>query len=224
MMYNIFTNIKIFWEYFRKYNLKMYYLNHIYVSDVCGLQQKNRLHSINRFYCICTSFVYLSVILLILLKMLTFLFLECSYILIYLLNVLNKYVYLYYYKKLVKNFRLDFLSFPDRSVCWKRDEWGEFPRDSVSRPLQSLHVFHLQSPIHQQLHGNPGVSHRPGNRPGTAHGCKLLRLLNVNPAPARDPKHLRKGSGAAVWREDVSCASTFSSLSHSVRFVRHRIP
>lgn len=71
-----------------------------------------------------------------------------------------------------------------RSVCWKRNEWSKFPRDSISRPLQSLHVFHIQSPIHQQLHGDPRIPHRPGNRPGTAYGCELLRLLNLQPAHA----------------------------------------
>lgn len=64
-----------------------------------------------------------------------------------------------------------------RSICWKRDEWGELQRDPVSRPLQSMHVLHLQSAIHQQLYRDPRVPHRPRDCTGTVDGCQLLGLL-----------------------------------------------
>lgn len=66
-----------------------------------------------------------------------------------------------------------------RSICWEWNQWGELQGDSFSRPVQGLHVFHLQGPLHQQFHRDTWIPHRPRDRPGTAHGRKLFGLLKL---------------------------------------------
>lgn len=69
--------------------------------------------------------------------------------------------------------------FTCRTVCREWNQWGELQGDPVSRPVQGLHVFYLQGPLHQQLHRNTRVPHRSWDSSGTAHGCKLFGLLKL---------------------------------------------
>ena len=47
----------------------------------------------------------------------------------------------------------------------------------VSCSTEGVHVFHLQSPLHQQFNRDPRVPYSSGNRSRVTYGCKLLRLL-----------------------------------------------
>merc|ERR1711894_674833 len=75
----------------------------------------------------------------------------------------------------------------------EKNKRSELPRNSVACIAKGMHVFHLQSEVHQQLHRDSRISHPARNRSRTTHGSQFLGLLEKrNPAKKKEDKAQKK--------------------------------